>query len=494
MRLPTRLAEPVSRRALLATGLIAPLACRARAQVDDAAVLPAFRKAGDPDDSAAFFRAAATGKPVYLPAARGSGPGGRYLIGSGAHDQLPSGCTIFGDGMDRTVIARPERPGAPFIFHCDSGSADPARNRVGLTIRDLTLEDDVRRLGFSEYSYLVMLNGATDASFRRVAFRGFRGDGLHLGSGTVLGHERHNRRVTVSECVFDGVNANNRNAISVIDCDGLVIERSQFLNCTRYGDGSVGPGDPMDPRTGLGQPGPIDLEPNDDGFPIVRDVVIRDNLFRGGGGYAVCLNLRVNSRLRIAQRGIRITGNTIEDRDGGLITFGFAGDEAIRSGPDYDVELSANTVRRCRTPFILNGMRGLVMARNSFSDCAGRAEIGNVAGNARITLRDNSFVRCGAEEPGYALWVRTSDRLTLAGNTFEDCGIQSGRRFGVALALIKGRITNLTLDGNRFLSPRGRTTVAAMAFREAELDQSTAAVGPQQMDFAAPAVRQALGL
>ncbi len=460
----------------------------------DAVALPDFRRNGDADDTAAFFRAAATGRTVHLPARGGMGPGGRYLIGSGVRDQLPPGCTVSGDGMGETVIARSNRPGTSFVFFCDSGSADPARNRTGLSFSDLTIEDDVARLGFAEYSYLVMLNGATDASFRRVGFRGFRGDGLHLGSGIVLGQERHNRRVTVGECVFDGVNANNRNAISVIDCDGLVIERSQFLNCTRYGDGSLGAGDPMNPRTGLGMPGPIDLEPNDDGFPVVRDVVIRDNLFRGGGGYAVCLNLRVNARLRVPQRNIRITGNTITDRDGGLITFGFAGDEAIRSGPDYDVQVSGNTVRRCRTPFILNGMRGLTLADNIFADCAGRAEIGNVAGNARITLRGNSFLRCGAEEPGYTLWVRASDRLTLADNLFEDCGIAKGRRFGVALALVQGRITNLSLDANRFTSPTGRMTVAAMAFREAQLDRATAAVGPQRMDFAAPDVRQALGL
>ena len=459
----------------------------------DRAALPDYRRPGDLDDTAAFFRAAATGRTVHLPAGRGQGPGGRYLIASTPADQLPSGLRVEGDGMERTVVARSYRRQAPFVFFLDSGSADSSRNARGITLRDLTIEDEVVRRGFAEYHYLVMLNGVTGARFERVAFRGFRGDALHLGSGTTLGHERHNLDVRVTDCVFDGVNANNRNAISVIDCDRIVIERCRFLNCSRPGDGTLNKGDPFDPRTGVGAPGPIDFEPNDIRFPVIRHVVIRDNLFRGGGGFAVNMMLPPNDQVRVAQRGFTIVGNIVEDRFGGLSMFGYGGDAALRARLAYDVVAENNTVRGCKSPFILNGMVSVDLRGNQFVDCPGHAEIGYTAANAAVRLRANRFERCGLSPSGYALWVRTCDRLSLERNEFVDCGL-ADRRFGVALAFVAGRITRLVMTDNLFASPSGRMTQTALAFREATVDASTASIGPQRVTFPAQSLDVALRL
>ncbi|PAX09228.1 right-handed parallel beta-helix repeat-containing protein [Sphingomonas lenta] len=490
----------MKRRLLLAAAVAAPAAWSlrglARGAADDAdgrASLPDFRRDGDVDDSEAFRRAAATGRPVHLPAGRGRGPGGRYLIASTPQDRLPSGVQVLGDGIDRTIVARSYRRSAPFVFFFDSDSADPARNGRNMIFRDFTIEDEVEKRGYAEFDYLIMLNGVSGARFERVGFRGFRGDGLHLGSGTVLGHERHNLDVSVVDCVFDGINANNRNGISVIDCDRLLVQGCRFLNCSRYGDGTVNKGDPFNPRTGVMAPGPIDFEPNDDGFAVIRAVTIRDNLFRGGGGYAVTLNLRANDRVRNAQSGFVITGNTIEDRDGAFTTAGYGGDQAIRADQGYGVTFSRNTIRRCRTPFILNGMRGVTMAENRFTDCASHSEIGNTAWNAEVTLTGNRFERVGLRPAGYALWVRECDRLRLERNEFVDCGL-ADRRFGVGLAFVGGRITRLAMLDNLFSSPNGRMTQTAVAFQDARIDARTATVGPQRVTFAAPPVRETLRL
>lgn len=469
--------------ALPAAWSLRSLAARGSEDTDRAAV-PDFRRPGDLDDTAAFLRAAATGRLVHLPAGRGQGPGGRYLIASTATDHLPSGLRVEGDGMDRTVVARSYRRQAPFVFFLDSGSADPSRNARGIAFRDLTIEDEVVRRGFAEYHYIVMLNGVTGARFERVGFRGFRGDALHLGSGTTLGHERHNVDVRVADCVFDGVNANNRNAISVIDCDGIVIERCRFLNCSRWGDGTLNQGDPFNPRTGVGAPGPIDFEPNDHGFPVIRNVVIHDNLFRGGGGFAVNMLLPPNDRVRTAQRDFKIVGNVVENRYGGFSCFGYAGDTALQGRTPYDVTVEGNTIRGCRSPFILNGMLGVRLSRNRFLECSGHSEIGYTAANADVRLQANHFERCGLTPSGYALWVRTCDRLSLERNEFIDCGL-ADRRFGVAIAFVAGRITRLTMEDNLFASPSGRMTEAAQAFQDATVDGSTASVGPQRVTFPA---------
>lgn len=434
--------------------------------------LPDFRQPSDPDDTAALARAFATGKPVHAPAGRGSGSDGRYLVGNDASASLPSGATLSGDGLDKTIFARSDVRKSPFILHCDSGSPDPARNITGLCFRDLSFVDDVARLGFSEFSYLVMLNGVSEVHFDRVGFRGFRGDGLHLGSSVTARVERHNRGITVSDCIFDGVNANNRNAISVIDVDGLIVEASRFINVTRRGDGSAGAGDPMNPATGLGQPGAIDLEPNGDAFAIVRNVTIRNNRFTGGGGFAVALLLSSNDVLRNAQRNILIERNVIRDRAGGFEAFGFAGNAAMTSNRAYNIMIRNNQVERCDKPFIISGIRAITIVGNQFRDCHGHAELGYLTANAQAVVADNLFERVGGLVPGYALWIREGQDINLVGNRFIDAGIPGGRD-GVAIAVVAGTVRGLTMRANTFQNVEGRTGQAVQVFREAKVDQAS---------------------
>lgn len=460
---------------LVAAASFATAACGMVA-APKAVSLPTFRRPGDPDDSAALIRAFASGKVVYAPARRGSGPDGRYLIGNDASASLPSGATIYGDGLGKTIIARSDAAKAPFILHCDSGSPDPAHNITGLRFSDLSFVDDVARLGFSEYSYLVMLNGVSDVRFDRVGFRGFRGDGLHLGSSTISRTERHNRSIVVSDCVFDGVNANNRNAISVIDVDDLLVEKSSFANVTRRGDGTPVAGDPMNPATGVGQPGAIDLEPNaGDAFTIIRNVTIRGNRFTGGGGFAVSLLLQPNDALRQAQRGIVIEGNIVRDRVGGFAAFGFAGNDAIASKSAYDIVIRDNQVQRCDKPFIISGIRGITVSANQFSDCRVHAELGYLTANAQVRLINNEFDRVGGPASGYALWIREGSDIGLVDNRFTDAGSPGGKG-GVAIAVVKGTVRGLTLRGNVFTSPTGRMSQSAQIFKDATVDQKSLSI------------------
>lgn len=467
----------LARRQFIAAAMLAPVPVLATAacgatRATDAVSLPDFRRSGDPDDTAALARAFASGRPVHAPAGRGSGAGGQYLIGNEATASLPSGAVLFGDGRDKTIIARSDAAKSPFILHCDSGSPDPARNITGLRFRDLSFVDDVARLGFSEFSYLVMLNGVSDVRFDRVGFRGFRGDGLHLGSSVTSKVERHNTGITVSDCVFDGVNSNNRNAISVIDVDGLVIEKSGFINVTRRGDGTPGQGDPMNPVTGLAQPGAIDLEPNGDAFAVIRNVVIRDNRFTGGGGFAVALLLSSNDVLRTPQRGILIERNVIRDRFGGFEAFGFPGNGAVSSDRAYDILIRNNQVERCEKPFIISGIRGITIVGNQFRDCRGHAELGYQSANARAMLADNLFERVGGPAPGFALWIREGEDIGLVGNRFVDAGVPGGKG-GVAIAVVAGTVRGLTMRKNLFRNTEGRTGQAVQVFKDARVDQTS---------------------
>ena len=468
---------------------MAALSAAALAIPADALALDSFRRDGDPDDTLALKRAMERGRPIHVRAGRGGGAGGRYVVGMNEHDNLPQGLTMFGDGRDRSILHL--APGAPFILHGDSKSADPARNLSGMRFSDLAFTDDVARLGFSEYLYLVMLSGVSDARFERVAFRGFRGDGLHLGSSTVSKIERHNVDVLVRDCVFDGVNSNNRNAISIIDCDGLTVERSKFLNCTRAGDGTANVGDPMNPLTGVAMPGPIDFEPNGDAFARIRRIVIRDNLFRGGGGYAVSLALVANNRVTVPQSDILITDNVIEDRAGGVVATGYQGADAMKPGPGYGIRVVGNTIRHCARPFTFSGMKTVAVTGNVIADCTDRAEIGNIADVDDIVLRGNRFERIGSEIVPFALWVRGSSGVRLIGNDFTDAGGPHGKE-GTAVAFVGGVTRGVTMTGNSFAARTRRMTKAVMVFRDGAVDPASLKVADNVVHFAAPRIEDVL--
>lgn len=482
----------VPRRAFLAgAGALVATGAATQLRGDGAVMLDAYARSGDPDDTLALKRAIETGRPVHARAGRGRGPGGGYAVGMGENDNLPAGLRLSGDGAGKTVFLRSPVSAAPFILHCDSKSADPARNIAGLAFADLSFEDDVARLGFSEYQYLVMLNGVTAARFDRVTFRGFRGDGLHLGSSTVSHVERHNRDVAVADCRFDGVNSNNRNAISVIDCDGLTVERCAFVNCSRPGDGGASAADPMNPATGPAMPGPIDLEPNDDAFAVIRRIAIRDNRFTGGGGSAVALHLLPNDRVRSAQSGIEISRNIVEDRAGAFEVTGHGGAGALGKAPGYGIVLRGNQVRRCGRPFALSGAKGVLLDDNLFADCTDRAEIGHTAEVADVELRGNRFERIGANTMRFGLWIRGSRGVTLDGNIFADVG-GPDKKGGIAIALVGGVTRGLTLARNRFTRPGGRTSEAITVFRDARVDRATLKLDGNVVDFPAPPIAGAL--
>jgi hypothetical protein len=272
----------MSRRILLAglatAALGLALGTPALAQASGASVsVVDFRRAGETDDSAAFRRALAAGRPVHVPAGRGSGRGGIYLVD---RVELPDGAVLFGDGPTRTVIeALPRSEADPVgIFQATAASETSAVTRLAL--RDLQLRDDIVRRGFLEHRHLLMFRGVRDAVLENVHFVGFRGDGLYLGGN--VGHPRgrgdyrHNSAVRLSGCVFDGVNNDNRNGVSIVDGRGIAIERCQFRNCTRPG-----------------MPGAIDIEPDPYPHYLVGDIRVSDCQFGNVGGHSGVIALCV---------------------------------------------------------------------------------------------------------------------------------------------------------------------------------------------------------
>jgi hypothetical protein len=397
-----------------------------------------FREAGDRDDTAAFTRAIAAARHIHAPAGRGLGPGGAYLIG----DVAPAaGTAISGDGIGRTVI-RPSANHGAALFCLSQGAAARVR---GLAIRDLTFEGWSSERGFSEHRHLVNLAGVEDARIERVEFKAFQGDGLILSSGRVPGSERHNRNVQVLDCVFDGVNNQNRNGISVIDGDGVRIERCAFRNCTR-----------------ANMPGPIDFEPDASPFAIIRNATIRGCRFENVGGNVAVIGFHIPAAVATLPSGIDIIDNVIDTYVGsGASIYVNVNRRLPPDAPDMAIRIAGNRGSNGGFVYDFYSAKGIEARGNVWQDYRHGSKLGYA--EPQHLLRDASisdrFVRCGTVSK-VAIYVFNVSGLSLDGSAFDDCGDGSPNAYAISFA--RGESENVSLENITVTSPTGRTRAAVV--------------------------------
>jgi len=170
----------------------------------------------------AFNSAIATGKRVYVPA-------GTYVVEDVA---LLANTEIYGEGWKSIIKQRASAASNHFCFAIGQNAAADATSIAqyqNVYIHDLQFLGRVATEAFSQFVHLVSLNNVKDAVVERCFFNGFKGDGLYIGSG-ILGNELHNRNVIIRDCFFDGVINDNRNGISVVDINGILITGTSFRN------------------------------------------------------------------------------------------------------------------------------------------------------------------------------------------------------------------------------------------------------------------------
>lgn len=407
---------------------------------------------GRRDSSPALQRALSSGKPVYV-------PDGNFIVGSVV---LPAGANVYGPGTLR------QASGALRLFEVDSGFADIARNVRGITLRGLTLLGRAEPDGFLEHAHLFAACGVSSLLIEDVRFVGFRGDGIYLGSGFAPRVERHNVDVVIRRCLFDGINRQNRNGVSAIDCDGLVIEDCQFRNCTAPN-----------------MPGAIDLEPNDNPWHVIQRVRIRRNRFTANGGNSGQFAVHVPSAVRVTPQDILVEENEFAGYrgTGSDVTFHVRRrlDSADR---DTMLRVTNNRGRAGYRPIRIYSGRHVVIEGNVWEDYAANAQLGHVASTDYVdgvVVRNNRFVRCGSTGAGrYGLSVFSGRDLTIEANRFVDCG--DGSPGSYALQFNRGATRGLKVLGNEFTAPNGKTRVAmlrerAHGFEESSTDFSRNVVG-----------------
>lgn len=393
---------------------------------------------GVTDNTAVFNLALSTYDSVFVPT-------GVFLCNN--INAWASNKTLYGEGFGSVLKQLSTAPTNTNLidiqFALSQGTSSTATNLQNITIKNLTIRGFADSPVFEEHTHLIAFAAVSGLMIDNCVIQGFKGDGVYSGSA-LNGTERHNERLTIRNCIFEGVNKDNRNGISVIDCDGVLIENNKFINITRSN-----------------MPGAVDFEPNNL-FNIIRNCKVINNTFENIGGNAGCVGTFIkNVAYNVIPYGFTYQGNTFKTCNIAML-FTYQGTiQDNGATQQFDVKLINNRVDSATACFSILGVRGLEIQGNSFSNCTGAGELGSGASYRLldVLVRDNIFWRCGLTS-GRGLLIFQVWRGRFISNTFDDCGTGSvGSSKGMDFQLTTTS-KDIIIQDNIFMAVTGRTLVA----------------------------------
>jgi len=375
-----------------------------------------------------------------------SNKGGEIIILEGVYAistvGVKSNIKMSGDG-NNAILKQITGSNYCITTNPNKGNTKPKDlNPNNIHFNNITFRGTVELDGFSEHVRLLDIGGASKITVNNCKFIGFRGDGIYVDLISISGQKLHNSNIVITNSTFDGLNKNNRNGISVIDCDGIIIEKCKFRNTTRPD-----------------MPGAIDFEP-DYNYDIIRNVLLSQNTFENIGGsniIQIVLTTKLK-RLDSAIANIEITKNVIngDEKSNGI----YVGQPqfADHETPTNNILISNNIVRNTKRSFMIFGVKGVKIINNTFDECTLDPYISYSEKNINVrdvTITGNTFKNL-AKENGNGISIFGVNNLELMDNTFDNIGKADGT-YGNALFFRKhgGPADHVTIINNIF---KGRNT------------------------------------
>lgn len=270
--------------------------------------------------------------------------------------KLPPGGRVLIPGYPDPTFARSSLADGIFVLDANVSAqyTNDALSIKNVTFIGITFLMDVVADGFDELMHGVCAHGTSGLYFDHCQFIGFMGDGIAVcrgrGFDPVLNITwpsfAYNANTVVTNSIFDGINKDNRQAISIYYCDGFTIMDNVFKNTTR-----------------ANMPGAIDVEPDNDLTKSRCGIIWRNSFTNIGGTGAVVI---IYKDAPTITRQIDIAYNTFDGITNEILYAGFAG--AI-AGPTKEISLSFryNNCKNFGDVFTIFSMNGIVIENNTFS-------------------------------------------------------------------------------------------------------------------------------
>ncbi len=405
--------------------------------------------------------------------------GGTYYLPSGLwiHEQIDWRKNVNGRGEGENSIderiSDPTNPTTTKVgYRFFNSDTVPPFNRAlnirniditGIKFRGTTVID-----GFSEQKHLLMIQGGTDIKIHGCWFEGWQGDAIVIRSGNFTAAAQ-NENIRIINNQFNGVNRNNRNAITFNDCSGLWIMFNNFLNCTRDGDAAwvnPSPYDGMDQASGPAMPGAIDCEPNiGDTFVVIKNINILYNTFASIGGNVAAISFFLPTEEGAYTNGdpqnINIVGNTGDAVFKGIHLAQDQNADVTDASFNSNYKVTLNHFKNTsNSPFWYYGIKGIDAYENTWEDCALQGYVGWLIGlpnrGCNSIKVSDTFKHVGG---GVALTIYNSDRIDLLENTFDNCGAPGGG-FGIPIDIGTGVSSRIRINRNTYINNEGLMTAA----------------------------------
>lgn len=386
---------------------------------------------GVANSTAAFNAALAANNSVFVPA-------GTYAVKN--ITGIRSGSELFGVG-DASILKLTDRTADSHVLDINHNTFNTVY--TGVYVHDLQLQGSAATPVFEEQCHLIAMTGVTNGIFERIKFFAFCGDGFYIGSGDGA-VEHHNNSITVRDCVFDGVNKENRNGISVIDCNDLLVDNCYFVNTTKST-----------------MPGAIDIEPDGNLYHVVKNITVSNSRFFNIGGNFATIGVLLAIDFDTAPTGFYFINNYMEQCNTG---FSFRYDKVggvTESTNSFGFNVVSNTVKNCNSPFRVFNVKDCSIINNQFNVVSDAALVSYNTANDNaidVVISNNLFYKVGSVE-GSGLIVYTATRVTITGNEFNDCGVGTVG-LSNAINFNTGTSSSVTISNNNFVTPNGTTLVA----------------------------------
>ena len=280
-----------------------------------------------------------------------------------------------------------------------------------------------------QYVHLLTMVNVEGASITDNVFYAFQGDGVVVAHSfsdegvPPYAQTRHNVDVLITGNVFDGYDNNNRNGVSIIDGENIVVTVNTFKNITKQY-----------------MPGSVDIEPNAYPYYIVRNITVSNNNFdncQGSNGHIGYFIPKNSWPTGGGPGNFTFANNTFTGNGNGFFG-GFIGSLVV------PVTITGNTYRGLGRPLLFGYQRanctfdGLVITGNVFDWSAGATStpiIGFKWVDGADTYEDtvknltfaNNYVK-GKAASGMIIGGSV-DGAVVQGNTF-DTALDFAIRFG----------------------------------------------------------------